>query len=738
MFDVSLGRSAGIQIQAISRSGANARSGSVYGFFQDTRLNAKDTFVDRVVPYANQQLGVTAGGPLIKDKLHYFGSYEYEREPQDIVVAPEVFEGQSMQLRTLTGIQQGLARFDYQLSSRDRFLVRGVISRRSQPLLIAPNEYPTRMQNWPYKSYFVTANWTRVLRDNLVHEARLGHRYFQWFRSRSEGVPATISYVFPGLAGAIGPHPNFVTGQLFEESKPFARYDLTWHRGRHDVKLGGEVILGGDSGWWMDKSFGTMFFSAAPPDMARRFPLDAWNDPSRWDLSGLDHLALRFERNYARLGGQKHDRGDWSFELPRPTYAVWFNDSWQITDRFTASLGLRYDLSWGDLNPPGINETDVIVNNGLFTENVGFRNGNRDTNNIAPRVGFAWDVTGDGNLVIRGGSGLFYAVMGGGTAFSTQLFNGQRVITNSYANDGRPGFVADPTRGITEDDVLSGRATRVPLSNFVTSPDYKMAHMMHNMIGFQKQWSDTVGFGADLIYRRGYDEESGRHANVAYDPATGYNKHPRLGLPNPDFGLMFVSESLGRSEHLALATQITRRYRNNFQLLATYTAVFFSNDDNRRYSAYGCCRLLNPFDSRSNWGRANDLQRHTVRSSGIWTLPRGFSLSGLFKYGSGNYSTIDSGINVTGVLDQRRLRRDFSVIPRNSFPGDAQHGLDLRLSKEFSLPGGVKLQGMAELFNVYNYQPRRYNTIETSANFGKPIATLTRARAGQLGFRVGW
>src|SRR5581483_8242017 len=125
MFDITQGRSAGIQVQAISKSGTNINSGSFYGFFRDDKLNAPDPVAKKVLPYSNQQLGGTFGGPIIKDKLHYFASYEYEREPATYFSQPSLLPGQSFTQQYQTGQKSFLARVDDQMSNDSRLSVRG-------------------------------------------------------------------------------------------------------------------------------------------------------------------------------------------------------------------------------------------------------------------------------------------------------------------------------------------------------------------------------------------------------------------------------------------------------------------------------------------------------------------------------------------------------------------------------------------------------------------------------------
>ena len=732
MFDVTMGRSSQIQIQAISRSGTNRLRGSAYGYFRDDALNANDHFANRVLPYANQQAGGTLGGPIVRDRVHFFGAYEYEREPNTVIVAPAALEGQTASFPAKNQTHSVLSRIDYQWSSKDRLLLRSSYSRRTE-VSISATDYPTQASDVLFLSHFTSGNWSRVMSSTRLQEVKVGYRHFHWVLYPMQGVALTPTYQFPGLN--LGPAWNFQEGQKPAEDRLMFRYDLMWHKGSHDIKIGGEWLRGSDTGWWMARPNGHFFFSALPADAARRFPLDAWNDPSRWDFSGLDPLALRVDQYYAKLGGGNEGHGDWSFDVPRPTYAAWIGDTWAVSDRLTLNLGVRYDVAPRDLDPPLVRETDIIINNGRSTENVGFRNGIRDLDNVAPRVGFAWNVNGDNRFVIRGGTGAFFTVMGAGPLVDMQLWNGQRVIVNSYPNDQQPGFIQDPSRGVTSEDILAGRVLLAPQNVTVASERMRMPYTWQSVLGLQKQLSDVMAFDADLTYWRGNDEESQRDPNLFFDPATGYNRDPaQFGRPNGSYGPIFYDESNGRSNYLALATSFTRRYQQHFQFGLTYTAMFYKNDTGRRYSGYGP-KQLNPFDVEVDWGRSGDFQRNTVRASGVWNLPVGMTLAGFFSYGSGNYLQITSGLDPTGV-GADRLRHDLSLTPRNTFKSDARQTLDLRVSKEIRLAGDVKIQGIAELFNVYNYKSFGQNTLETSPLFGTANRAFSRPRTGQLAFRL--
>ena len=140
-FDATMGRSTGVQVVAITRSGTNTLAGSVRGNFRDTRFNAKNPVLDRVVPIDNQQLAFTLGGPIVRDKLHFFGHYEYEREPKSSVWNTP-YPSFNVELNGKTTVKLGGGRFDYQLSPNTRLMAKASEGRRFEPFAAGNNSHP--------------------------------------------------------------------------------------------------------------------------------------------------------------------------------------------------------------------------------------------------------------------------------------------------------------------------------------------------------------------------------------------------------------------------------------------------------------------------------------------------------------------------------------------------------------------------------------------------------------------
>src|ERR1051325_1303797 len=125
-FDATLGRSTGVQVNAITKSGTNRLLGSFLGNFRDSKFNAEDPVLHQVLPYSNQQISTTLGGPIVRNKLHFFGNYEYERQPLTSIWQTP-YPAFNVQLQGIRNVKMGGVRLDHQLSSKTRLM--GKVSR---------------------------------------------------------------------------------------------------------------------------------------------------------------------------------------------------------------------------------------------------------------------------------------------------------------------------------------------------------------------------------------------------------------------------------------------------------------------------------------------------------------------------------------------------------------------------------------------------------------------------------
>ena len=128
-FDATQGGSMGVQVNAITKSGANTRSGSFSSYFRDDKFVGKDFVQGRVLPYSDQQLSWTLGGPIKRDRVHFFANYEYERQPQAITYSSAYPSFNIDQIGTITE-KKGGARLDFQFSPKTRMIVRCIGSLR--------------------------------------------------------------------------------------------------------------------------------------------------------------------------------------------------------------------------------------------------------------------------------------------------------------------------------------------------------------------------------------------------------------------------------------------------------------------------------------------------------------------------------------------------------------------------------------------------------------------------------
>jgi hypothetical protein len=254
-------------------------------------------------------------------------------------------------------------------------------------------------------------------------------------------------------------------------------------------------------------------------------------------------------------------------------------------------------------------------------------------------------------------------------------------------------------------------------------------------------------------YTAGRREEVGMNGNLSYNQATGANNpFSNVALrPFPNWGIVNFEWLAGYSNYYGTDFTLTKRYSNNWQMSASYTLAYFKDANPRRELWFiGSDGLV---DSRAiDFPLAPDMggdytfatgdQRHRFTSNGIWDVGRGLQVSGIYFFGSGDRLAVNAGAdrrNEAGLSEQR-LRADGSIVPRNTFTGKAIHRVDMRLQQRIPLGGNLRVDGMLEIFNVFNHANYgSYTTNESNALFGQPSFNANIAywpRVMQLGVRL--
>jgi hypothetical protein len=180
---------------------------------------------------------------------------------------------------------------------------------------------------------------------------------------------------------------------------------------------------------------------------------------------------------------------------------------------------------------------------------------------------------------------------------------------------------------------------------------------------------------------------------------------------------------------------------NRWQASGTYTLGWLYDMSAPAYSGTQPVPFPVSPDLGGDYGFSSTDQRHRATLNGIWQVGRGFQLSGLYFYGSGQrYNTTYGGDLRLCGQGCDRLRPDGTIVPRNAFVGDPIHRVDLRLQQRVPLGGRVTLDGILEAYNLFNHENfGSYEVRESNAAYGRPVPILSlvyQPRMLQLGFRA--
>jgi hypothetical protein len=751
----------------------------------------------QMVPSTVQEsVTVTGEAPLIDTSSSSLGGNIDPRQMQELPVngrnwvdltmlAPDIYTTPWPEFNgSLTGTREerkGIARFDFQFSTRTRLSVRG--TRYDNEIPYDPrytggsNRTMASAIGTNRRSEQILGTLTQVLGTRALNEIKVGHDDFHWNQYPHARNPNSLPGMIPGfgapridLQGFTLGQNHAITPQNIGDDLYMLRDDFTTsfsRAGRHDLKVGGEYIYHFTFETVCNQCMGQLDLQGGPAPANLPALIPNVHDVSTWNLAPLSSIA-RFYQRAIGMDRSPYSRppGNHGFTeyAPRHVYAAYIQDDWQVAPRLTLNLGLRYDLGIG-----------AFVNWVAFPP---FIKGDRpeDKNNFGPRLGFAYSVTD--RTVIRGGYGRYYADVTGQPAVFT-LRNVQQ-ITPQILNDGRPDFASNPFNGPapTYDQAaqLLCSVSRRPgcllanVGNFVAD-DLVFPYSHQTSIGVQRQFGTNMAVEANWVYTGERGRLQGRNINIAFNPAAGAN-YRFVGAGTdvakrvyPDWGNTQVNRPDGKSNYHALQAGFTKRMSNRWQASATYTLGAQWDFDSLPLNA-GCkypmtitgnepARCDVPITlaadlTENDWylaeGRTGN-QRHRLTFNGIWQLPYDFQLSGLYLFGENGKDTPDAGVDIRGLGGNSgigsgftRLRSDGTLIRRNSLDRSSIHRVDLRIQRRFRFADRVGVDGIFEVYNLFdraNFNAWVLN--ERNARFAQPEQDTNLAYAPrmlQLGFRA--
>jgi hypothetical protein len=768
-FDATLGRSAGVYVNAQSKSGSNTIHGGAFGYFRNDAFNAADPIaVDPatkakpyVLPFSDQQYGGTFGGPIMKEKLWYFGSYEGERQPSTSSTLSNLVGSSSFSHSGTLKLNEFLGRGDYQPNSKNHILLRGDgFNYKNDYLGISGTTDPSTAYYGTRMSYGYVADWDSNVSSNLVNDFRAGFHHFEWTY-----LPyyQSIQIIFPNVT--VGGPYNYP--QIFQQNTQQYRDDLFWLKGKHSVKVGAELLYTHHGGFFQQNVRGRVTACGSTPtasDVAAMFPKGT-TDIASWNLTAISTVCNKGTGTTYVQG-----YGDFTVNVPRTILGFWFQDDWKILPRLTLNLGVRYD------NDIGAFTGGPKLTNGLLAP------ASNDNNNFAPRLGFAYDPWGDGKTVIRGGAGLYYADISANQIIDQQIFNGVSTIQASVG--GTNINLANPFNG--------GNPAANPAAYLQAvqplAQNAKVPYALQLSFGVQRELPMHTTLTADFVHNRAYNDWLRFNGNLLVDPT-----NPQRNL-NPNNALASsVTRACGNGsvtvDTIATYSSTTKQVCN--QSFTTVSQFFTPHGAGAIYDglqvgikhsntagftgglAYTFSRTKNstegpfyyankPFigNVKDEWGNGTDDQRHSLTVTGEYKWRYGLALSSLYRFGSGTAyatsigtaapngapasfnrtlaaNTIPIGPSDTCPSGSTCLKvyaplshfhydagYGYWIMDRNALRGRNIHRIDSRLQETIPIHERYKVILAVEAFNLFNHSNYgNYSATASSSTYGNPAST---------------
>lgn len=813
------GLGSGAQMNAITKSGTNSFHGTLFEYFRNQIFDAPGYFSKTAPPFHRNQFGGTIGGPIWENHVFFFFAYQGTRESSspsvETLTVPDVaeragnFSEISKQLTypgtktpvpgnifpssylyqpslafltafvplpnaannlytypasSLLNDDQYIGKLDTALSASDHLSGRILNDVNINNQVPSGNDLPGFVANINYLNWNLVINETHIFSANLLNQFTFGFGDIQRVQTPVIPVQKTWGDFGAGVIRAVSGGPigygTIVSPYFTAETRwPLWQYrheyqysdTVSWTRSPHSIAFGGDLRRSYTHQYQNFLTDGQFIFNA--------------------DYTG--NALADFET------GHEYDFTQNSYNAGEPvnlTPDLFVQDDWRLNNRLTANLGLRWNpwVAYKDqLNAlstfiPGKQSTvyPTAPTGFVFPGDTGVSNSTVSNRwyDFAPRVGFAYDVFGNGKTSFRAGYGIFY------TFVRTQALNNQSSnqpfgivlntiqpsggMTNPYSNTGNP-FPYVPPQTPQE---KQNYAFRLPLTLTVWAPSFQNGMVNQWNVNVQQQVSNWV-------FTIAYVGSTGEHLFLNYEQnpavygAPGNTTQARR-IYAPNFGTITSQFSGGHSSYNALELSANRRLIKGLTVLANYTwSKSIDNGSSNGDSPF------DPFNIASNRGLSDFYIPQSFVASAVWQLPNfskgnyllknlvnGWQTTGILTLQKGVPFTVVSGVDnsQSGVGEDHadivgnpyishpskaaevaeyfntkaytvNALGTFGDSGRNSLIGPGIEDLDYSVSKTLYASDRVQTLFRAEAFNLFNH-----------TNLGNPVSNVSSATFGQI------
>ena len=779
-FAAEFGFTAGTAVNVVTKAGTNEFHGGAYAYFRNQSTEARNYF-DRTVtkPFAQYFApGGTLGGPILRNKLFFFTSYEFRKVdtpqfksylntpdaqgingnpaqlnyvnqlansgdptlqnvagffryalvPTNFPQVPQLLNANDGVFPDVTRAQDWVTRLDYQPTQNDTLTFRTSFMHWNYTLIGSNNLYAASYAGYVHEQDFgILASWNHIFGPQAVNQFR-----FQAVPYNNVDEPPLAPGTTQLSIGSLG---VFNRSYQYPYSAQQVRLQFedyfTWMKGNHNFKFGAsyrpvnytvrnDLWFGGEFDFYDGTLPLITILSPAQQAALAAFNLGhgyPQNGPPNTYMTALESFGLNLPITY-RQGFNNPKWQDWAHYL-----GAFAQDTWKVHPRFTLSYGARMDF---DAEPAPLQH------------NVYF----------SPRLGFAWDVTGDQKTVIRAGSGIFVAPVNFQVDYLVNILNDSgNYINQVFRAISSPGVNAATIYGygVKQGLLPFGELTQTDLANlgitvgpgspgrviFNLGPNYKNTYSIQNSFSIARQLNNRMALEVGYQMYKGVhiqlDQETNYYETGVINPVWG----PQYAPINPSITQANSYSSIGNSMYHGLTVSLTKHYSSNFQAQVNYTfskAIDDATDFNSQFASFFPTRLnleraLSAYNITHNFVANAVYNTHFKSGSGEAWWSRALAdigFSPILYMRSGIPFTVRVPGAANGTLGHNLYARPWYV-ERNTGIGPDYYDFDARITKAFyiSRDMGLKLEAVVEATNLLNHT--NFSSVNDQFSVGDPL-----------------